>query len=797
MTTRTRAAWTVGIAAVLFIVLCTQASLAQLPTPQTPLPGKNIPKYVDPLPTFMSGGAPDRVNGTQPLTVTMKEFQQQVLPAAQYPVQFTLGTYVWGYEIADPSRTYPKHYPGYTVEAQQGTPTSMTYINDLVNPLLQQYLPVDQTLHWADPLETMLSMDRYTGPVPTVVHLHGGEVPSAIDGGPDAWFTPNSQGPPAYTGPAYNQTVNGAPVANTYVYPNVQEPATLWFHDHALGATRLNVYAGLAAFYLLRGPGDSGPAATPFPAGPYEIEVAIQDRMFDTNGQLYFPHLGINPTIHPFWIPEFFGDVIVVNGKSWPFMNVEPRRYRFRLLNGSNARFYDLSLGKGGPTIYQIGTDGGLLDAPVAIVYPNRLLLAPGERADVIIDFTKFAGKTILMDNTAKAPYPAGAAADPQTVGQIMQFRVVTPLGLPDGSFDPATGGNLRPNGALVKLVNFTTGTPAVTPNVTRKLTLNEVMGMAGPREILVNNTKWDGALSPNAGGVTELPMDGSTELWEIINLTADAHPMHLHLVQFQLVNRQDLQTNKYLKAYGAAFPAGTSPVDQVTYPGGVYIPGYGPPLPYNPTPTVGYVGGNPDPTPFLQGKPTPANPNERGWKDTFKMFPGQVTRVLVRFAPTTIAANATTPGSGPGIYGTYFSFDPTEGPGYVWHCHIVDHEDNEMMRPYKVIPGTSASIVATNNPSLKAATVSEKPLSFGLDQNYPNPFNPTTEIRFSLPEDAHVTMRLYNTLGQEVQTLIDADAPAGNHTVKLDAGRLASGMYIYKIQAGSYTASRTMVVMK
>lgn len=766
------------------------APLASAQQLQAPLLGKSIPKFVDPLPTFVG----NRVDGTQPLTVTMKEFQQMVLPAALYaglPEPFSAGTYVWGYEISDGTTTYPAHYPGFTVEAQRGVPTTMTYVNDLIDPVLQDYLLVDQTLHWADPLMQMGMMTPYTGPVAAVVHLHGGEVPSAIDGGPDAWFTPNSGGFPAYTGSAYNATVEGVPVGNTYTYPNTQEAATLWFHDHTLGATRLNVYAGLAAFYLLRGDGDTGPGnELGLPADPYEIEMAIQDRSFDTNGQLLFPRNGINAMEHPFWVPEFFGDAVVVNGKTWPYLNVEPRRYRFRLLNGSNARFYSLSCGKGGPAIWQIGTDGGLLDVPVKIAFPGRLVLGPGERADIILDFTAHAGKTFVMDNNAKAPYPAGTNADPQTTGQIMQIRVGPTALTPDVSFDPAAvGARLRPGSGLVKLVDFANGTPAVTPDVARVLTLNEIMGMGGPLEVLVNNSKWMGEMSPNAGGVTELPQQGATELWRIVNMTADAHPMHLHLVQFQLVSRQSLQTKKYTVAYDQTFTGGVSPVDGMDYPSGVFIPGYGPPLPYLSTEEEGYLGGNPDPTPFLQGAPTPANPNERGWKDTIKMFPGEVTTVLVRFAPTDVPAGATLAGT------NYFSFDPTEGPGYVWHCHIVDHEDNEMMRQFKVGSESQIDLSKTDDQGRPETMPAAGVVS--LDQNTPNPFNPTTEIRFVLAEAGRVSLRLYNVRGQEVQSLIDADAPAGVNTVMLDATNLPSGVYFYRLQAGNETITRKMSLVR
>jgi len=221
----------------------------------------------------------------------------------------------------------------------------------------------------------------------------------------------------------------------------VQEATTLWFHDHVLGMTRLNLYAGLAAFYLIRDSYDTGIPGTGLrlPAGRYEIEMVIQDRQFDTNGQWFFPAgnpAGLNgtppnPAIHPFWIPEFFGDAIVVNGKTWPYLELEPRRYRLRLLNASNARFLELrvvntSSNQPGPPLWQIGTDGGLLDRPVKLSNDGApgaqtLSLAPAERADVIVDFAGSKGQTLVLLNTANAPFPSGDPPDPETNGQVIR----------------------------------------------------------------------------------------------------------------------------------------------------------------------------------------------------------------------------------------------------------------------------------------------------------------------------------------------------------------------------------------
>jgi FtsP/CotA-like multicopper oxidase with cupredoxin domain len=522
-------------------------------------------------------------------------------------------------------------------------------------------------------------------------------LPPVLDGGPDSWFTSDG----AYHGHAYYTHPNVPASGNeaVYRYPNTQEAAMIWFHDHLLGGTRLNVYAGLAGAYPIIDPGLALPTGL-HPVGlqqgaegrvDYLVPLVLQDRMFDINGELFFPNLGINPE-HPYWIPEFVGDTIVVNGKTWPFLKVDPRRYRFLFINGSNARTYELFIVNPttkamGPPLWQIGTDGGYLDAPVKID-PNapkgalqKLVLMPGERADVIIDFAGFQGQTLILRNTANHPYPKGAPPQGATLGQVVQFRVGSGAVI-DASYDPASLIPLRP--PMVRLVDPVAGRLAagVKAHKVRLLTLNEVMGMGGPLEILVNNTKWSGKRDDGSirgdftpvtvGGVTEyyseLPNEGETEVWEIVNLTADAHPIHTHLTQFQLINRQTFNVSKYNQVYAASFP------------GGVYIPAYGPPLDYA-TGNPRALGGNPDITPYLQGPARPPNPNEAGWKDTVIMFPGEVTRIAVRFAPMDKPVN-TAPEE------LHYPFDPNaEGHGFVWHCHIVDHEDNEMMRPYAVVP--------------------------------------------------------------------------------------------------------------
>lgn len=748
-------------------ILIGSASIAKaVQTPQIPLAPTAIPQFVQPLPLLsLSGGSMATVFGNQPLTITMCEFDSQILPP---PLPTTR---VWGYinGATCPSTTQDTYLGPVIVNARGAGSTDVTWVNNLGtvntgNPLtdtrvLAYQYSTDQTLHWADPLNMEMNdcnmaggipafgsncAQNYAGPIPAVPHLHGGEVPPELDGGPDAWFTSDG----VNKGHGYYSFTGALPNEAIYRYPNTQEASPIWFHDHTLGATRLSVYAGLAGAYLIVDPTLNLPAGL-HPAGlmngannsvEYTVPLVIQDRMFDTNGQLFFQAdsaggllWATNPE-HPYWSPEFVGDSIVVNGKAWPYLNVEPKRYRFWLINGSNARTYELNVVDPlavapSPKFWVIATDGGYLDKPAPA---NKLVIMPGERYEVIIDFAGIAaGTKLLIKNTGKTPFPAGAAPKGSTLGQIMQFRIGTCTsgfcGATDTSYNPALGTLLRTGTQTIqRLVNPATGALTVPAQITRQLTLNEVMGMpqtaidpvtgvltaypGGPLEILVNNTKWSG-ISPRTYNdftpvqlngqttyISELPKEGETEVWEIVNLTADAHPIHLHLVQFQLMNRQAFDVAKYSAAYNAAFPGGgIDPMTGLSYPPGVFMPGFGPPLNYN-SGIPRAVGGNPDIAAtkmtnkgvqplYLQGKVSPPAPNEAGWKDTVVVYPGQVTRLAVRWAPTD--APVTAPPAA-----LSFPFDPSGGSqqyGYVWHCHIIDHEDNEMMRPDRVLPNLLA----------------------------------------------------------------------------------------------------------
>jgi len=389
--------------------------------------------------------------------------------------------------------------------------------------------------------------------------------------------------------------------------------------------TRLNVYAAPAGFYLLRrGPGDLPAGALPGPAPRlgdlpgtryYEIPLAIQDRSFNEDGSLFYPDSRAffdeftgpyvpDSDVPPIWQPEFFATTMVVNGKTWPALEVEPRRYRFRLLNGCNSRFLILVLATdpvarpvtASLPIWQIGSDGGFLPEPVR---QSQLLMAPAERVDAIVDFTGLAPGTeiYLLNLGPDEPFgellePPEPSADPETTGQVMKL-VVVPLASKDTSLPPQ----------LLRLPAFT---PLGTATATRRVSLNEQAssypGFDGPVAAMLGTMNGD---TPVMLGwddpITENPAVGATEIWELHNFTEDAHPIHIHEVQFQIVDRR----------------------------------------------------------PF-DGPASGPEPGERGFKDTVIAYPDQVTRVKARFDDAGL---------------------------YVWHCHIVEHEDNEMMRPYRIGP--------------------------------------------------------------------------------------------------------------
>lgn len=578
--------------------------------------------------------------------IAVRQFEQQVLPAGLPP------TTVWGYGSVNHPGTFS--YPAHTIEAKVDKPLRVKWINDLKDEngnYRPHLLPVDPTLHWANPPGGKLGRDMrpifeltpgpYTGPVPMVAHLHGAHVDDDSDGYPEAWFLPDANNIPeghATHGSWYNffkgknflrTRVQWEKGTSVFQYRNDQRAATLWFHDHTLGMTRVNVYAGPAGFYLIRGgAGDRNLGyRAPKVGDPEgvlytEIPLVVQDRSFNADGSLFYPDTReffdeypgpfVPATdVPPIWNPEFFGNTMVVNGKTWPVLNVEQRRYRFRFLNASDSRFLILKMDNG-QTFWQIGSDGGFLPAPVEIA---QLLIAPAERTDVIVDFTNLpAGTEIILQNLGPdEPFGGGEPgvdfdpADPGTTGQVMKFVVVQGQGQ-DKTAPPAQ----------LKLPAFTS---LAKTSKTRQVSLNEEMSSVFDGPIAAKLGVMDGAGSPIAklwmDAVTENPKLNVPEIWEIFNFTADAHPIHVHQTMFQVISREPL-----------------APVDEE---------------------------GVATPPAFPTGDARGPEVGESGFKDTVISYPGEVTRIKVFFDI-------------PGLY--------------VWHCHILSHEDNEMMRPF--FAGTS-----------------------------------------------------------------------------------------------------------
>lgn len=604
-----------------------------------PLPGgtldpTTLPKYttdlfIPPLMPQIPGerrGVFGTAQGANCYAVAARQFAQQILPKG-FPK-----TTVWGYGSIFEPRSF--RYPSWTIEALQGRPSRITWINGLIDAskrYLRPLLPVDQTLHWANPpggsLERDMhgrSQDPYAGPVPLVTHLHGGHSTDESDGYPEAWFLPNAVDIPrdyARVGSWYDtfreqfhQERNGSwlPGSATFEYDNTQAATALWFHDHVLGMTRINIYSGLAGFYLLRG-GPYDLDGDTLPHDDHECTLMIQDRSFNADGSLFYPasRFFFDQTpppyspysdVPPIWNSEFFANTIVVNGNTWPKLAVEPRRYRLRILNACSSRFLILRLVVGTPTqttpdlqFWQIGTDGGFLQEPVA---RSELLIAPAERIDCIVDFSGFAGRSLFLLNVGPdEPFGGGKPgtdfniADQNTTGQVMRFDVDKPLAGSDTSLMPSSLTLPQPPAPL-------------TADRVRQLALNELEDNKepfGPIAVLLGvmsgeqpvPKRWDDP-------ITENPQAGTTELWDIHNFTDDAHPIHLHQVQFRIINRERVGSSALRTA----------------------------------------------------------EPWEIGPKDTVIAYPGEITRIRATFDLSGL---------------------------YVWHCHILEHEDNEMMRPLLV----------------------------------------------------------------------------------------------------------------
>jgi spore coat protein A len=508
------------------------------PTPpkfRTQLNASSLAQFVDPLPlpeiVSPSGHRPSPENPAVQVPyyrVAMRQFENKVHRDLK-PTRF------WGYASSS---------PGPAFETRSGQGLLVEWVNELPTT---HFLPIDHSIHGAE-------ADKPE--VRTVVHLHGSKVPPESDGYPENWYV--------------------AGKSAVCHYPNRQDATMLWYHDHALGINRLNVFAGLLGAFFVR---DEFEDSLNLPRGKYEIPLVIYDRIFDLEGQLNYPVSG-DPKSP--WTPEVFGDAILVNGKLFPYLEVEPRRYRFRVLNGANGRFFHLTLVSvptpNALTCHQIGSDQGLLPAPVPL---TRVSLAPGERADLIVDFSSYGGASVILRNDNF---------------NVMQFRVAQ-KGASDESALPRT---LRPVPRIAES----------SAAKTRMLTLVEIDDLVQrPVKMLLNNVHW-------SMPVTENPVLDSVEIWNLINLTDDSHPIHLHLVRFQILDRRAFNVADYWAT------------GEIKYTGAL----------------------------------APPEPGEAGWKDTVRADPGMVTRIIIRFE---------------GFTGRY-----------VWHCHILEHEDNEMMRPFDVVKG-------------------------------------------------------------------------------------------------------------
>ena len=511
---------------------------SSLPTKVNPSNPDTIPKFSDELPRPILAKPCKKVDGYDYYEIEMR--------AAYHSFHKNFPrTSIWGYNGL---------YPGPTIEVNKDETILVKWINNLPE---KHFLPVDLTLHGAiDSPE-----------VRTVVHLHGANVAPDSDGHPNTWFTNNYQ----YTGSTFAREV--------YKYTNHQQGTTLWYHDHAVGITRLNVYAGLAGFYLIR---DKMEERLELPQGRYEIPIMIQDKSFNEDGSLFYPDAPPFPVdVKPSVIPAFNGNTIVVNGKVWPYLNVEPRKYRFRLLNGSNTNAYELKF-ENDLEFYQIGTDGGFLEQSVKV---TSILLEPAERADIIVDFSNYFGQRIVLQNTLDQGLHTGV---------IMQFRVELPLRGKDNSKIPD------------KIYHIHRLKEEMAAQV-RELTLSANTDEFGRPMLLLDNKMW-------SDPVTETPAYDTIEVWNIVNLTAFPHPIHVHLVQFLILDRRPFDIEKY------------QDTGEIIY----------------------------------TGPPIPPAEYENGWKDTVRAEAGMVTRIIMHFKD--------------------------HAGDYVWHCHILEHEDHDMMRPMRVI---------------------------------------------------------------------------------------------------------------
>ncbi|XP_058087433.1 multicopper oxidase LPR1-like [Magnolia sinica] len=491
-------------------------------------------------------------------------------------------TRVFAYGTSNETATVP----GPTIEALQGIETRVRWKN---------HLPSEHILPWDPTIPTA----TVTKGVPTVVHLHGGIHEPESDGNSNAWFTAGFK----QTGPSWSK--------QTYHYHNVQQPGNLWYHDHAMGLTRVNLLSGLIGSYVIRQPAIEDPLG--LPSGPeFDRHLVIFDRSFRTDGSIYMNSTGNNPSIHPQWQPEYFGDAMIVNGKAWPRMKVGRRKYRFRILNASNARFFRFFFSNG-MTFIHVASDSAYLARPVTV---RKLLVAPSEIADVIVDFATSTSDAVILANDAPYPFPSGDLAD-EINGKVMKFIIDQNRTVDTSRVPP-------------KLIEY----PAPTEHdavETRYIAMYEYTSATDePTHLYLNGKAYE---EP----ATETPKVGSTEVWYVINLTEDNHPLHIHLGLFVTLEQTELVGIEELKDC----------MMKINDPIKCNVSNHS------------------------RGKRIPVPAHERGWKNVYKMSPGAITKILIRFS----LLQPNTP----------YPFNASAEPGYVYHCHILDHEDNVMMRPLKI----------------------------------------------------------------------------------------------------------------
>jgi FtsP/CotA-like multicopper oxidase with cupredoxin domain len=725
-----------GVTAVLVSGLVAGAH-GDSPPGQT-LDPNEIPKYVIPLvipPVMNNDGETDSYD------IAVREFKQQILPGGIWNLlngrndKFKPTT-VWSYgPAADPSPNVAPdpnsqfNYPAYTIETISDLPVDVKWINDLVDKngnYLPHLIPIDQTLHWANPpagpgnTDTVgTDPESYKGPVPIVTHVHGAHVDPHSDGYPEAWWLPAANNIPdgyATSGTLFDDKT-GANPGNLgfaeYYYRQDQPAATLWYHDHALGMTRNNVYAGPAGFWIIRGgdydgatdseTGDEavlpGPAplegqgvlelnvpGDPVRSSIREISIAIQDRSFKKNGNLHYPQTravfeGLEPKdlkipfapesdVAPIWNPEAFFDVMVVNGVSWPQFHVAPALYRLRLLNGCNSRFLWLKFEDPEVEVYQIGAEQGFLAEPVLLNDLDldesgdgtaQLLMALAERADVLVDFRGLTdGTEILLTNLGPdEPFGGGIpgedfdAADPDTTGQVMRFIVDASL---EGA-SPTDPSGVTPATDPEDLVLNTEPPLGDAVGDPRNVSLNEeeshevcVLADEDSEEYLIPIKEFDCDKEPPEGTIV-VPFGPVAALLGQVDLSDPDEPAGIALGWTEIgvgVKRTVEVPSGSVDVWVTENPAVGATEERDIY---------------NFT-----VDAHPIHLHLVRFEvvkrqafgeaPRSPEPWESGYKDTVIAYPGEITTVKALF----------------GIAGLY-----------VWHCHIVEHEDNEMMRPYFV----------------------------------------------------------------------------------------------------------------